>query len=153
MIHRDRRHGYESASALGQILWRLGPRGTLSIGDLDLYLWRRLPGGEVLRIIEHKQPDQVLKWQQKQLLSLLSSMIGHCVGCPGFGHPLDATSGAYVIRGELTAASGGRRETILGGPQSVFSAQHDRVVLRSQTDLNRWLLSTAAVPFRAVVPA
>jgi hypothetical protein len=34
MIHRDHRHGYESSSALGQIIWRDGP-AFLSVMDLD----------------------------------------------------------------------------------------------------------------------
>jgi hypothetical protein len=66
-IHRDHRRGYESASALGQIVWREGPK-KMSAADIDLATLKLLSNGQrLLRLNEQKQPDHSLGWSQGQI--------------------------------------------------------------------------------------
>ena len=120
MIHRDHRKGYESASALGQIIWREGP-GRLSVTDLDLASRKGLPSGQqLLRLLEQKQPGHKFGISQERTLKLLDSLILHAIACPEAASlQLDPRSGVYVLRGEVAAAQEWPRQTMLCGVQEV----------------------------------
>jgi len=120
LIHRDHRKGYESASALGQIIWREGP-ARLTVCDMDILARKGLRDGSTLfRGLEQKNPDHTLKDPQEQNLSLLDAMIRHCVECPAYAGKLDPRSGIYVIRGEVAGATEGTRKTVFHGPQEII---------------------------------
>ena len=97
MIHRDNRKPYESASAFGQIIYRTMPR-TFTFGDIDSYYFKR--SMRLLRLIEHKQPHQILKAPQWEALDILARAVDAYIPTVGL-HP---DSGLYVIRGELGPA-------------------------------------------------
>ena len=122
LIHRDNRKPWESASAFGQIIWRTGPV-RITCGDIDFYVWKSLPGGELLRLVEHKQPSSPLKEMQSKVLLLLDSIVRHAAACPEFSdYTLDPRSGVYVIRGLIQADPDGRRATNFHGSQIVSKA-------------------------------
>jgi len=110
MIHRDNRKSHESASALGQIVWRLqrlGYRG-FTIGDIDLSIRRgsRRTGRTLLRLVEQKQPGHKFEEPQQQTLHDLDVVIRHAVGCHVSGLARDATaldpgSGVFVLRADI----------------------------------------------------
>lgn len=138
LIHRDNRKRYESASGLGQIVHRDGPR-TFTVGDVDLYLRKWLGGATLLRLIEHKQPAQAIKEQQAITLSMLDSLFEHAIGCTDAPVRLDPRSGVYIMRGEIFAEPSGRRKTSLG-PQRVWNPRHQGwSELPSQIDVFRWM--------------
>jgi hypothetical protein len=146
LIHRDHRKPWESASAFGQIVWRDGP-ARLTTGDVDHYAAvLDLPDGDLLRLIEHKQPDQSLKEMQGKVLLLVGSMIEHAVGCPLYDRRLDPRSGVFVVRGEITAESDGMRRTFFAGPQFVSKASTDGFTdvgeLSDGERIFRWLEGT-----------
>lgn len=133
LIHRDHRQSWESASALGQIIHRM--KRTFTFGDIDGYTLKRTH--RLLRFIEHKQPDQALKFAQGEALAVLDRVIAHYVACqPG---DLNPQSGVYVMRGPIDAATTGRRETRLAGPQVVTNARLGEAVLADEMALFAWL--------------
>ena len=119
LIHRDHRKRWESASAFGQIVWRDGPRN-LTTGDIDHYaVVFDLAGKTLLRLIEHKQPEQTLKARQRQVLIVLGSLIEHCIECPASSVALDERSGLFLLRGRVRAEANGTRRTFFDGPTAV----------------------------------
>jgi hypothetical protein len=121
LIHRDHRHGYESASALGQIIWREGP-SQLSVTDADVISRKGLPDGrQLMRVIEQKQPRHTFDGTpQERTFKLLDAVLMHCGLCPDAAElHLDPRSGVFVVKGEISAAAEGRRRTQFGGPQKI----------------------------------
>ena len=121
MIHRDHRRGYESASALGQIVWREGPKN-ISAVDLDLATLKVLRGKErLLRLIEQKQPGHSMKWGQEEILRILDRALDHCKLCPDASElHIEQRSGVYIIRGHVAAAADSiRKQTSFDGPQVI----------------------------------
>ncbi len=112
MIHRDNRKSYESASAFGQVVWRLQKRGYrgFTIGDVDMYVRRyaRGAGRTLLRLVEQKNPRHKFEGAQRLALHDLDVIIRHAVDCKPHGLAddtvLDPGSGVYIVRatvGEL----------------------------------------------------
>jgi hypothetical protein len=133
LIHRDHRNGYESASALGQIIHRM--KHTFTVGDIDLYYFKRAL--RLLRLLEHKQPGQSRKGPQNEVLNLLDRIIAHYVDCTGQLHP---HSGVYVMQGLVDAAAEGRHATRLGGPQVVTNERLDSSLgIADELELFDWL--------------
>lgn len=131
LIHRDHRRAWESASAFGQIVWRCGPR-LLTTGDIDHYACVFNNGGpSLLRIIEHKQPDQPLKDMQARVLELLGRVIEHAIACEKFAL-LDPRSGVFLLRGDITAEQTGRRRTFFAGRTSVERVEGGRFVTKGE---------------------
>jgi hypothetical protein len=121
LIHRDHRHGKESASALGQIVSREGPEN-VSVADLDLASLKWLSNGStLLRLIEQKNPGHRLKPGQKAILRLLDRAVDHCKLCPQASElHIEQRSGVYILRGHVAAATHSvRRETRFNGAQVV----------------------------------
>lgn len=119
LIHRDHRRGYESASALGQIIWREGP-ALLSVTDLDVAARKGMrDGSQLLRVIEQKQPGHKFERAQGQTLELIDACIVHTAQCDAADVRLHPRSGVYVIRGEIAAATSGRLQTTFRGPQQI----------------------------------
>lgn len=119
MIHRDHRKAYESASALGQIVWREGP-AALTVSDVDLVGYKRLSaGGSLLRIVEQKQPNHQLNGPQRSLLQLLDETIRHYVTCGTSRYRLDPRSGVYLVWGEIAGEMEGNHRTAFQGPQLI----------------------------------
>lgn len=136
LIHRDHRRGYESASALGQIIHRM--KRTFTVGDLDLYNFKRTR--RLLRLIEHKQTDMAAKVAQDEVLSLLDEIIAHYVNCPDVaGRPLHPESGVYLMRGPIEAATSGRRATQLAGPQLITNPRLGALIVADENGLYAWL--------------
>jgi hypothetical protein len=146
LIHRDHRKPWESASAFGQIVWRAGP-SHLTTGDIDHYAAVfGLNRHDLLRLIEHKQPDQPLKPMQEKTLLLLGAIIGHAIDCPDFVQPLDPRSGVFVVRGPIKAEPDGLRRTYFAGEQQVSKATAEGFVevgtLADGEQIFRWLEGT-----------
>lgn len=146
LIHRDHRKGWESASAFGQIVWRDGPK-LLTTGDIDHYAAAFSRNGpSLLRLIEHKQPEQVLKPMQEKVLLLLGDVMQHAIECPHFTGSLDLRSGVFVVRGSVTAESEGTRRTFFEGTQEVSRATADGFLevgeLEDAERVFRWLEGT-----------
>lgn len=120
LIHRDHRKIYESSSALGQIIWREGPRD-LTASDLDILALKILNNNfHLLRLIEQKNPTHKFETPQMRALKLLDAMIMHCRICPKAEDlAVDPRSGVYIIRGLIEAANKGKRKTILKGKQII----------------------------------
>jgi len=115
MIHRDNRRGYEASSALNQIIHREGPR-QLTIGDVDTYCIRINGNGPAtVRLIEHKQPEQRIKMMQ----AIALESFGRALQCAAAQQLVADNSGVFVLRGQLTASSGGRRKVDFAGPQTL----------------------------------
>ena len=138
MIHRDNRRGYESASALGQIVSRDGPR-TFTVGDVDLYVVKFLGAQVLLRLLEHKQPTAALKPMQRAALQLLDACIATAIAHPLAPKPLHPASGVYLIRGEVGAETSGRRATCLAGPQRLWNPRAGWHQLESQDQVFAWM--------------
>lgn len=138
MIHRDNRRFYESASGLGQIVNRDGPR-TFTVGDIDLYVRKWLGNSTLLRLVEHKQPEQPLKEQQRRTFKDLQQLFEHATVCPDSPLRLDPRSGIYVMRGHIFAEGSGRRATRLG-PQCIWDPRDQRwFELPAQAAVFDWL--------------
>jgi hypothetical protein len=142
MIHRDHRHGWESASAFGQIVWRAGPK-CLTTGDIDHYA--AVFGKKTLfRLIEHKQPNQELKKMQEKVLLLLGHVIEHAV--TDYPQGFDKRTGVFIVRGEVGAEATGLRRTHFVGPQKVSKVVGGKFitqgVLPDQESVFRWLEGT-----------
>ena len=147
MIHRDHRKHYESASGLGQIISREAPR-TLTTGDVDQYVRKWLGDMTLLRLIEHKQPDQELKAQQQRALTDLDRIVRHATGDPNLH--LDPRSGVYIMRGEIGAATSARREAQFEGKQVLYDVRGNVIFEpRDRRQLWDWLdgkeISLAAI--------
>ena len=145
LIHRDNRKMWEAASAFGQIVNRIGPV-QITCGDIDLYVWKSLPGRELLLLVEHKQPGQQLKPMQAKVLLLLDSMMQHAAACPDYtGRTIDPRSGVYIIRGAVAGGTDQHRTTNFQGPQTVTPAVDGKFdpslsyVLNRTEDVFRWL--------------
>lgn len=138
MIHRDNRRSYESASGFGQIVHRDGPR-TFTVGDVDLYVRKWFGSTTLLRLIEHKQPGQLIKPQQGRTLQDLDDLFALAIDQPTARLRLDSRSGVYIMRGDIFAESNGRRATRLG-PQQVWSVRERRwFELYEQAHVFAWL--------------
>jgi hypothetical protein len=134
LIHLLHRQGFESASGLGQIIHRDMPR-TFACGDVDLYL--RKGSLNLLRFIEHKQPNQKVGDAQREFLSLLAALIEHCRE----RFKLHEQSGVFVIRGAIEA---GRKRIGLAGPQTIYQVRNahcEKILKCDDVDaLYRWLV-------------
>ena len=100
MIHRDHQRQYEASSALGQIIHREGP-AHFTYGDIDGYAAKWLRAGTLLKILEHKQPDQQLGKAQSKVLGDIDKIVRFALGKPECGVVLLDGSGVFIIRGEL----------------------------------------------------
>lgn len=120
MIHRDHRRGYESASCLGQIVWREGPLA-LSVTDLDLVSRKGMrDGSQLLRLVEQKQLGHKFESAQERTLRLMNAVITHAALCESATElHVSPRSGVYVVRGQLGAATSSRQETMFLGPQTI----------------------------------
>lgn len=128
LIHRDHRKWYESSSALGQIIYREGPR-LLTVSDIDTVTLKILNRGKssekkLLRIIEQKQPNHKFDGPQRDILFLLNQIIVHILSCTDASHiGLDSLSGVFILRGLIESANnqknGNNKKTIFGGPQTM----------------------------------
>lgn len=134
MIHRDHRKGYESASALGQIVSRDGPR-TFTCGDVDLYVLKLLGRRPLLRLIEHKQPGAPIKPMQKRTLQVLVVMFESAIEAGA----LDPRSGIYLMRGQVEAEPDGKRKTRLGRQRIWDARQREWFTCESQEDVFAWM--------------
>lgn len=122
-IHRDNRHGYESASCLGQITWREGPKN-ISLTDVDMLSRKGLRNGmQLLLGVEQKQPQHKFSGTpQERTLRLLDAAIRHCGLCPeAVRLRIDPRSGIYLVTGPLGAATESRRKTMFLGSQEIKS--------------------------------
>jgi hypothetical protein len=130
LIHRDHRKWYESASALGQIVWREGPLN-VTVTDLDLVSRKGLANGfQLVRLVEQKQPDHTLRAQQARLLYLLDDCLAHCARCPTAADmKIDERSGLLLVRGHITASPEGRHKTIFDGAQIVEHVRSKRQII------------------------
>jgi len=119
LIHRDNRAYYESASAFGQIVWREGPCA-ITTGDIDHYCVKRLRGGTLLRIVEHKQPRQQLGQDQRAALRIIDEIIEHYLRTSpaDASTRLDPRSGVYIVRGIVEAIYDRHRTTHFQGRQT-----------------------------------
>lgn len=126
MIHRDHRRSYESASGFGQIVSREGPV-QLTVGDVDLYVRKWLRSKTLLRLVEHKQPDQALKDQQARALVDLDALIRHATTCPEAPLKMDRRSGVFVLRGEIEPATTRYQETTFAGPQTLYKPDESAI--------------------------
>ena len=115
-IHRDHRRHWESASTLGQIIHHL--KRSFTYVDIDGCTYKRTK--RLLRLVEHKQPHQMVKYAQGEVLELLDRIIAHYVECPTAQdvEKLHPDSGVYLMTGELDAADEGHRECHLPAPRS-----------------------------------
>jgi hypothetical protein len=130
LIHRDHRKGYESASALGQIVGREGPVN-LSVADIDLATRKLLPDGRVLLwLLEQKQPEHKLGSSQGRILYLLDDCVDHCTTCPGAADlRLHPSSGLLFVRGHIAGSMKGRHETRFDGPQTIVHVRSGKTVI------------------------
>lgn len=141
LIHRDHRHGYESSSALGQIVSREGPL-KLSAADIDLVTLKGLRDGRrLIRVLEQKQPTHGFKPGQQEILQILDGALTHCKTCPTADLlKLDARSGVFIIHGNIAAADSPRKETVLHGEQTIRQLSTGAEwVASSHEDLFRFL--------------
>lgn len=137
---------WESSSALGQIIWRLGPK-EITTGDVDLVVECRLKDGRLrLLLIEKMLPSSNLDKKPQRLLQRhLAQILEHAVRCSSFqkdtGLRLDEESGFYLIVGALEGKADGRREVFFAGPQSVQHMLDDQraFVVQTMRSLNDWL--------------
>jgi hypothetical protein len=122
LIHRDHRKIFESASALGQIIRRLGPKA-MGAADLDLCTEKCIKPRHLLRLLEHKQDNaRAVQDSQAHILWLLAWIIDHAVHCdadPKLKQLLDPRCGVFVIRGTICGSDHGRREIRFTGPQTI----------------------------------
>jgi hypothetical protein len=142
LIHRDHRRGYESASSLGQILHREGPR-QLTCGDIDLYvvkLMRRRGACDLclLRILEHKQMGQPLGMMQGKALRAIEQLFAVGLADPALNlHP---DSGLFLVRGGIEGEQDGKRKVNYTGPQIITRINGDTVFAPStRTEFYDWL--------------
>lgn len=139
MIHRDRRGGHESSSALGQIVHNSGPN-EITVGDLDLFVVKYLGEMVSLRGLEHKQPDQQLGLMQARALRMIDDMIQFCITHQPDGlRPLHPTSGMFVIRAQLEENN--KSETLkFHGPPTISKLDGTIVSQpKNLRELNDWL--------------
>jgi hypothetical protein len=124
LIHRDHRKPWESASALGQIVWREGPLN-VTVTDVDLASRKGLANGnQLVWLIEQKQPGHRLRPAQEKILRLLDGCLAHCARCASAADMhIDQRSGLLLVRGHIAASTGPRRETAFDGPQTI---EHSR---------------------------
>lgn len=122
LIHRDHRKGWESASTLGQIVWRDGPK-VMGAMDMDLCTERCDKGKHLLRMLEHKQEAaKPLRFSQTHILGLLANILDQAIRCTDPIHAdtkLDSRSGLFLIRGPIAGAETGRHKCAFTGPQTV----------------------------------
>jgi hypothetical protein len=139
MIHRDNRRSYEASSALNQIIHREGP-AELTVGDIDTYAEKWIGDTAILRLLEHKQPDQPLGRAQARVLKDFDLVIRAAVTRPTDGVRLDERSGVYLVRGLLRAEDSGRRKVNFSGPQVVERLDGTPVLQpTSRVELWDWL--------------
>jgi hypothetical protein len=101
MIHRDKRGGHESSSALGQIIHNEGPN-EITVGDIDLYVAKYVGFVLSLRGLEHKQPWQAVGKMQGKILRSLDTIIRFAASnTDKCGLALHENSGVYIVRGEI----------------------------------------------------
>lgn len=142
MIHRDHRQGYESASAFGQIIHREGP-ADMAFGDIDGYCEARVqpapyePSQYLLRLLEHKQPDQPIGGAQKLVLHHLDE----CLRNAPADLRLHPDSGVYIIKGQLDVAEESRRNKVdFRGPQTVYRPDGSIALQpKTRTELYDWI--------------
>lgn len=125
LIHRDHRRQFESASTLGQIVLRLGPR-SMGAADVDLCTEKCISkDNHLLRILEHKQDRaRPFRFSQEHILDLLAAIIDHAANCTLYTErqsslQLDPRSGVFLVHGSVIGSTGSRRECIFAGPQTV----------------------------------
>jgi len=143
MIHRDHRKRYEASSALNQIFSREGPV-ELTVGDIDTYVAKWFDDLCLLRIIEHKLPNQPIKPMQAKVLLLLSELIHHAVAHDLFG--LAPGSGVFIMRGNVAAETEGRRKVDFEGRQTVMDISGHPVLEADRHD-SIWNWCCAQTPY------
>jgi hypothetical protein len=139
MIHRDHRKSYESASAFGQIMHNQGPR-QLTAGDLDLYTAKWIGRKLLLKLLEHKQPDQQIGAMQAKVLMALDRVLRAAVINRPPGLELHPDSGVFILRGPLEAQTEGRKKVDFAGPQ-IVERLDGTIVLKPKTrgELFDWI--------------
>jgi len=145
MIHRDHRKSYESASALGQIIHRQGPK-QVTVGDLDLYCAKWFMSKNdpcihgVLRLLEHKQSGQAIGALQKSVLTALHEIFDIAINNPSAKLQLDPRSGVYIIRGPIGAATSARREVDFENKQLISNIDGTiNFAPRTRNEFYEWL--------------
>lgn len=140
LIHRDNRHGHESSCAINTIVQRQGPP-LITLIDIDSCVLKTIGRRHVLRVIEHKQPQQWMKPGQQLILTLLDCCLRYCAEHGLWG--LAEGSGSYVMRGQMIASDGPFREVDFdphGGPQTIHTPQGDLVrQFRQRAEFYDWL--------------
>ena len=146
MIHRDNRHSYEASSAFNQIIHREGPRRVI-VGDIDTYAYKDelKPGpNEIIRLIEHKQPDQKLKSLQGKALACIDRCLRHA----SYDKLIAVGSGVFVVRGDLEGSNYGRRKVDFSGKQIVRTLNGE-LVLSPKTRKELWDWLCCGLPWTA----
>jgi hypothetical protein len=139
MIHRDHRHGYESASALGQIVHREGPY-EIQYGDIDGYAVKWMGDQTLFRLLEHKQKGQALGTGQGRVFTELAQALDHAVGCPESPVKWVPGSGFYIITGPLEPETAGHRKVDFAGKQVLKNlANGDVFNPTTRIDLWNWV--------------
>jgi hypothetical protein len=131
LIHRDHRQSREASSSLNTLFHREGPFN-MAVGDIDSYCEATVDGLYLLRILEHKQPNQELSGAQKKVLEHLDACIRHAIAHPPPGLRLHPDSGVFIVRGPLDAEIRGRRKVNFTGRQIVYRLD-ESVALEPQT--------------------
>ena len=98
LVHLYNRKMGESSSGLGHVIHHQGPT-QITLGDIDLYACRFYNGGEMLRLLEHKQLHQKMGLMQGRVLRLLDTTIRYAAEHNLFG--LQLGSGVYEMRGSI----------------------------------------------------
>lgn len=93
LIHQDSKKSDESSSALGQHVHDSYPT-TFYFMDIDAAIYKRAT--RILRIVEHKNPDQVVRPSQRAVLPMLSLAVQGMVQA-NLVHP---ESGVFVLWSE-----------------------------------------------------
>jgi hypothetical protein len=153
LIHRDNRKGYESASALGQIIHRLSPRD-MGIADIDVAAEKCIEQRHLIRILEHKQPDaRAMRFSQCHILNILGQVLNHVTQCdkdPLLKKWIDPRSGVYVMRGPICGSESGRRPIEFAGPQTIRKITNGEEITCEDMDaFNDWIYGSTTWRRRA----
>ena len=139
LIHRDNRQAWEASSSLNQIIHREGP-ALMTCGDIDTYVEKWRGNTTILRLLEHKQPDQKLGRAQARVLEDIDRMIRHAIAHPSNDLQLSPDSGVFIIRGKISGEDHGKRKVDFAGPQVVDRLDGERVLTpKNRKELFDWI--------------
>jgi hypothetical protein len=101
-------------------------------------------GAFLLRLIEHKQPDQELGGAQKTVLRHLDACIRHCIGNPPPGFKLHPESGVFILKGPLEAERKGNHKVNFSGQQIVYRVDGSKALEpKTRKELFDWIRGRA----------